>query len=338
MDELEEMEERDRERLERLLDAITLAGKRRDGAGGDRGAAGPGRPGGGRRAGGRRGQAREARSPAAQSGILRAAGPAADPLQRVQGHAGLPRREARNLGLQGGDHPRQHEARLAGGNREPGSMPSSSSGRGRPRCSSRPRPRARGSTCRSATSSSTTTSRGIRTASSSGWGASTATGRRRTASSSTSSPRNTIEGHVLERLLEKLKEIRDALDDDAVFNVVGEVLPAARVERVLRDYYAGRLGNEDLEDRLLRDVDESRFRNICRNALEGLASKKLNLEMLVERRAPRQGTPRRTGDDRALPAGRRATGSVETQVHRRVGAHVRAGANPFVPAALRARA
>ena len=96
---------------------------------------------------------------------------------------------------------------------------------------------------------------------------------------------NTIEGHVLERLLEKLKEIRDALDDDAVFNVVGEVLPAARVERVFRDYYAGRLGNEDLEDRLLRDVDESRFRNICQNALEGLASKNLNLEMLVERRA-----------------------------------------------------
>ena len=96
---------------------------------------------------------------------------------------------------------------------------------------------------------------------------------------------NTIEGRVLERLLGKLEEIRDALDDDAVFNVVGEVLPAARVERVLRDYYAGRLGSEDLEDHLLRDVDEGRFRNICRNALEGLATKKLNLEMLVERRA-----------------------------------------------------
>ena len=67
---------------------------------------------------------------------------------------------------------------------------------------------------------------------------------------------NTIEGRVLQRLLDKLKEIRDALDDDAVFNVVGEVLPAAQVERVLRDYYAGRLGQEDLEDRLLRDVDE----------------------------------------------------------------------------------
>jgi len=96
---------------------------------------------------------------------------------------------------------------------------------------------------------------------------------------------NTIEGQVLQRLLEKLQEIRDALDDDTVFNVVGEVLPSAHVERVLRDYYAGRLGDADLEDRLLKNVDERQFRAICQNALEGLASKKLNLAMLVERRA-----------------------------------------------------
>ncbi|RPJ09212.1 MAG: helicase, partial [Deltaproteobacteria bacterium] len=99
---------------------------------------------------------------------------------------------------------------------------------------------------------------------------------------------NTIEGKVLQRLLERLQEIRDALDDDAVFNVVGEILPAAHIERVLRDYYAGRLGEVDLEDRLLRNVDERQFRSICQNALEGLASKKLNLEMLVERRARAQ--------------------------------------------------
>ena len=99
---------------------------------------------------------------------------------------------------------------------------------------------------------------------------------------------NTIEGRVLRRLLDKLQEIRDALDDDAVFNVVGEVLPAAHVERILRHYYAGKLGDADLEDRLLESVDEGRFRNICRNALEGLASKKLNLDMLIERRARAQ--------------------------------------------------
>ena len=99
---------------------------------------------------------------------------------------------------------------------------------------------------------------------------------------------NTIEGRVLARLHDKLQEIRDALDDDAVFNVVGEVLPVAHVERVLRDYYAGKLGDADLEERMLRDVDAGRFRAICQNALEGLASKTLNLKMLIERRARAQ--------------------------------------------------
>jgi len=99
---------------------------------------------------------------------------------------------------------------------------------------------------------------------------------------------NTVEGRVLERLLEKLQEIRDALDDDAVFNVVGEILPAAHIERILRDYYAGKLGEADLETRILQDVDADRFRAICQNALEGLATKSLNLAMLVERRAKAQ--------------------------------------------------
>ncbi|MEW6669727.1 MAG: C-terminal helicase domain-containing protein [Thermodesulfobacteriota bacterium] len=99
---------------------------------------------------------------------------------------------------------------------------------------------------------------------------------------------NTIEGRVLHRLLEKLQEIRNALEDDAVFNVVGEVLPSAHVERILREYYSGKLGDADLEERLLRNVDEVQFRAICQNALEGLATKKLNLEMLVERRARAQ--------------------------------------------------
>lgn len=99
---------------------------------------------------------------------------------------------------------------------------------------------------------------------------------------------NTVEGRVLEKLLERLQEIRDALDEDAVFNVVGEILPAAQIDRILRDYYAGKLGEQDLETRILRDVREDRFRAICRTALEGLATKKLNLAMVVERRARAQ--------------------------------------------------
>ena len=63
---------------------------------------------------------------------------------------------------------------------------------------------------------------------------------------------NTVEGKVLDRLHTKLQSIRDALDDDAVFNVVGEVLPAQRVETVLRDYYAGKLGDGMLVERRAR--------------------------------------------------------------------------------------
>ena len=84
---------------------------------------------------------------------------------------------------------------------------------------------------------------------------------------------NTIEGHVLQKLLDKLQEIRDALESDSVFNVVGEILPPNEIERILRDYYAGKIGNADLEERLLRDVKEDHFRAICQNALEGLATK-----------------------------------------------------------------
>ncbi|MCX7866131.1 MAG: helicase-related protein [Limisphaera sp.] len=99
---------------------------------------------------------------------------------------------------------------------------------------------------------------------------------------------NTVEGRILQRLLQKLEEIRNALEDDAVFNVVGEVLPAAHIERILREYYAGKLGEADLEERMLKNVDEREFRRICQNALEGLATKRLNLQMLIERRARAQ--------------------------------------------------
>ena len=96
---------------------------------------------------------------------------------------------------------------------------------------------------------------------------------------------NTVEGRVLQKLLEKLQAIRDALDEDAVFNVVGEVLPANQIERLLRDFYAGKLSADDIEARLEVEVREEDFRNICQSALEGLAKKSLNLPMLVERRA-----------------------------------------------------
>src|SRR5947208_11031772 len=49
---------------------------------------------------------------------------------------------------------------------------------------------------------------------------------------------NTREGRVLGKLLERLREIRDDLGSDQVFDVVGEVFPATVLERLLRDMYA----------------------------------------------------------------------------------------------------
>lgn len=97
--------------------------------------------------------------------------------------------------------------------------------------------------------------------------------------------RNTVEGRVLQKLLDRLEEIREALQDDAVFDVVGEVLPANYIERLLREFYAGRLGEEDLDARLEVAVNKEDFERICRSALEGLAKRSLNLPMLVEQRA-----------------------------------------------------
>lgn len=96
---------------------------------------------------------------------------------------------------------------------------------------------------------------------------------------------NTVEGRVLQKLLDKLQEIRDALNDDAVFDVVGEVLPANQVERLLRDFYAGRRGEEDVHAQLEMVVSRDDFERICHSALEGLARRSLNLPMLLEQRA-----------------------------------------------------
>jgi superfamily II DNA or RNA helicase len=97
--------------------------------------------------------------------------------------------------------------------------------------------------------------------------------------------RNTREGQVLLKLLERLDEIRAALGSDQVFDVVGEVVPATFVERLLRDHYAGRITKDQMLERIVDEVDQDKFEHITRSALEGLARKDLNLARLVAKRA-----------------------------------------------------
>jgi len=96
---------------------------------------------------------------------------------------------------------------------------------------------------------------------------------------------NTREGQVLERLLDRLWEIRRELGTEQVFDVVGEVVPANYLERLFRDYYAGRTTAQALLDRIVKDFDRERFERICNSTLEGLAKKELNLSAILGRTA-----------------------------------------------------
>ena len=96
---------------------------------------------------------------------------------------------------------------------------------------------------------------------------------------------NTREGRVLQKLLDRLREIRKELGTDQVFDVVGEVFPSNTLEKLFRDLYARRTGVPDIEARIVKDIDAQRFRDITESTLEGLAKRELNLSALVGRSA-----------------------------------------------------
>lgn len=96
---------------------------------------------------------------------------------------------------------------------------------------------------------------------------------------------NTREGIVLERLLERLNNIRKELGTDQVFDVVGEVFPSNLLERLFREMYAQRLKLPDIEERIAKEVNPEKFRKITHSTLEGLAKKELNLGVIIGKNA-----------------------------------------------------
>lgn len=96
---------------------------------------------------------------------------------------------------------------------------------------------------------------------------------------------NTREGRVLQKLLERLAEIRRELGTDQVFDVVGSVFPSNQLERMFREMYARVTDEHAISDRIVRDVSPQRFRAITESALEGLAKRDLNLSAVVGKSA-----------------------------------------------------
>jgi len=96
---------------------------------------------------------------------------------------------------------------------------------------------------------------------------------------------NTREGRVLQKLYERLSEIRKELGTDHVFDVVGEVFPSNLLEKLFREMYAKRTDLPNIEARIVQEVDASRFRHITDSTLEGLAKRELNLGAIVGKSA-----------------------------------------------------
>lgn len=92
---------------------------------------------------------------------------------------------------------------------------------------------------------------------------------------------NTREGRVLQKLLARLLEIKNELGSDKVFDVVGEVFPSNLLEKLFREMYAQRLSAPSIEERIVREVNADRFREITESTLEGLAKRELNLGALI---------------------------------------------------------
>ena len=96
---------------------------------------------------------------------------------------------------------------------------------------------------------------------------------------------NTREGRVLQKLLSRLLEIKNELGTDKVFDVIGEVFPSNLLEKLFREMYAQRVSAPSIEERIVRDVNPERFREITDSTLEGLAKRELNLGALIGKSA-----------------------------------------------------
>jgi superfamily II DNA or RNA helicase len=99
---------------------------------------------------------------------------------------------------------------------------------------------------------------------------------------------NTREGRVLHKLFERLHAIEDSLDPQRtgkIFNVLGDLLPANQLERMVRDMYAHNLTEDVIKNRIVEVTDPDRFRKITASTLEGLAKRELNLSAIIGKSA-----------------------------------------------------
>ena len=88
--------------------------------------------------------------------------------------------------------------------------------------------------------------------------------------------RDTREGQILDRLFEKLDQMRKALGSDRVFDIIGEMLPGTRLDELLRDAIFNQRRMEDIEAHI-EAVNVTGMRQTMEEAfLTGLATRHID--------------------------------------------------------------
>jgi len=94
--------------------------------------------------------------------------------------------------------------------------------------------------------------------------------------------RDTREGQILERLFEKLNRMREALGSDRVFDVIGDLIPGDSLENVLRDAITGQRRIEDIYE-MVDSIDQEKLKQTMEQIfMTSLATRHIDYSGLAE--------------------------------------------------------
>ncbi len=74
--------------------------------------------------------------------------------------------------------------------------------------------------------------------------------------------RNTREGEVMDRLLKKLEDMRQALGSDRVYDVIGEIIPAPKFDSLMKDWLSRRRTMTEILAEIDLQTDEQQVARI----------------------------------------------------------------------------
>jgi superfamily II DNA or RNA helicase len=94
--------------------------------------------------------------------------------------------------------------------------------------------------------------------------------------------RDTREGQILERLFEKLRRMREALGSDRVFDIVGEIIPGARLDALLKDAIFNQRRIEEIEQEIEAVDQQETERTLERVFSMGLATRHIDYTGLLK--------------------------------------------------------